>query len=47
MRMTLNANSKDYEQHSLERERGEKESNGKIMINTNEHNYLFSDVRFQ
>jgi hypothetical protein len=29
------------------RERGEGESNRKLMINTNEHNDLFSEVRFQ
>jgi hypothetical protein len=45
MRITLGANSKDYEQENLERER-EKESNRKVMININEHNDLFPEVRF-
>jgi hypothetical protein len=38
-------NSKDYEQENLER--GEEESNRRIMINTNEHNDLFPKVRFR
>jgi hypothetical protein len=46
MRMTLGANSKDYEQENF-RERGEEESNRRIMINTNEHNDLFPEVRFR
>jgi hypothetical protein len=29
------------------RERGEEESNRKLMINTNEHNDLFPEVRFR
>jgi hypothetical protein len=41
MRITLGANSKDCEQENF-RERGEEESNRKLMINTNEHNDLFS-----
>jgi hypothetical protein len=47
MRMTLEANSKDCKQENLERERGEEESNRKIMINTNEHKDLFPDVWFR
>jgi hypothetical protein len=38
--MTLEANSKDCEQENF-RERGQEESNHRIMINTNEHNNLF------
>jgi hypothetical protein len=45
MRITLGANSKDYEQENF-RERGEGESNHKLMINTNEYNDLFPEVRF-
>jgi hypothetical protein len=46
MRITLGANLKDCEQENFE-ERGEEESNSKFMINTNEHNDLFPEVRFQ
>jgi hypothetical protein len=46
MRITLGANSKNCKQENF-RERGEEESNRKVMINTNEHNDLFPEVRFQ
>jgi hypothetical protein len=46
MRITLGANSKDYEQENF-RERGKEESNHRVMINTNEHDNLFPEVRFQ
>jgi hypothetical protein len=46
MRITLGANSKDCKQENLERER-ERESNHRVMINTNEHDNLFLEVRFQ
>jgi hypothetical protein len=46
MRVTLGANSKDCEQENF-RERGEEEPNRKILINTNEHNDLFPEIRFQ
>jgi hypothetical protein len=46
MRMTLGANSKRLYAREL-RERGEEESNRKVMINTNEHNDLFPEDRFQ
>jgi hypothetical protein len=46
MRITLGANLKGCEQENF-RERGEEESNHKLMINTNEHNDLFLEVRFQ
>jgi hypothetical protein len=45
MRITVGANSRDRVQENF-RERGEEESNRKIMINTNEHNDLFLEVRF-
>jgi hypothetical protein len=48
MRMTLGANSKDCEQENLERGRErERESNRRVIINTNEHGDLFLDVWFQ
>jgi hypothetical protein len=46
MQITLGANSEDCEQENF-RERGEKELNRRVMINTNEHDYLFPEVRFQ
>jgi hypothetical protein len=46
MQIILGANSKDYEQENF-RERGEGESNRKLMINTNEHNDLFPEVQLQ
>jgi hypothetical protein len=46
MQITLGANSKDCELENF-RERGEGESNHKLMINTNEHNDLFPEVWFQ
>jgi hypothetical protein len=46
MWITLGVNSRDCEQENF-RERGEEESNRKVMINTNEHNDLFPEVRFQ
>ena len=46
MQITLGANSKDCEQENF-RERGEEESNRKLMININEHNDLFPEVQFQ
>jgi hypothetical protein len=46
MRITLGANSKDCEQENF-RERGEEESNRRVMINTNEHDDLFPEVWFQ
>jgi hypothetical protein len=46
MRITLGANSKQYEQKTLER--GEREETNRVMkINTNEHDDLFPEVRFQ
>jgi hypothetical protein len=45
MRITLGANSKRLQAREL-RERGEEESNRKIMVNTNEHNDLFLKVQF-
>jgi hypothetical protein len=45
MRMILGANSKDCEKDNLER--GERKNYRKVMINTNEHNDLFPEVRFQ
>jgi hypothetical protein len=45
MQMTLGANSKYCEQENID-EVG-KESNCRIMINTNEHNDLFPEVRFR
>jgi hypothetical protein len=48
MQITLRANSKDCKQENLERgERREEESNREVKINTNEHNNLFPEVRFQ
>jgi hypothetical protein len=47
MRITLGANSKDCKQENIEREREEEESNRMVKINTNEHNDLFPEVRFQ
>jgi hypothetical protein len=46
MWITLGANSKDCEQENF-RERGEEETNRRVMINTNEHDDLFLEVRFQ
>jgi hypothetical protein len=46
MRITLGANSKDCEQDNF-RERGDEESNRRVMINTNEHGDLFPKVQFQ
>jgi hypothetical protein len=46
MWITLGANSKDCEQENF-RERREEESNHRVMINTNEHDDLFPEVRFQ
>jgi hypothetical protein len=46
MRITLGANPKRLKAREI-RERGDEESNRKIMINTNEHNDLFPDVRFR
>ena len=46
MRMTLGANSKDCEQENF-REREREETNRMVMINTNEHDDLFPEVRFQ
>jgi hypothetical protein len=46
MQMTLGANSKRLQAREL-RERGEEESSRKVMINTNEHNDLFLEVRVQ
>jgi hypothetical protein len=45
MQMTLGANSKYCEQENIDGV--EKESNCRIMINTNEHNDLFPEVRFR
>jgi hypothetical protein len=45
MWITLGANSKDCEQENF-RERGEEEPN-RTKINTNEHDDLFLEVRFQ
>jgi hypothetical protein len=45
MRITLGANSKDCKKDKLER--GEEESSHKVKINTNKHNDLFPEVRFQ
>jgi hypothetical protein len=49
MFITLGANSKILQARELERERErvEEESNRKVMINTNEHNDLFPEVRFE
>jgi hypothetical protein len=45
MWITLGANSK---REAIElREKGEEESNCKVMINTNEHDDLFPEVQFQ
>jgi hypothetical protein len=44
MRITLGANSKQYEQKSF-RERGE--TNRMVKINTSGHDDLFPEVRFQ
>jgi hypothetical protein len=46
MRITLEANSKQYEQENF-RERGEGRNKRVMKINTNEHTYLFPEVRFQ
>jgi hypothetical protein len=40
MWINLGANSKDCEQENF-RERGDEESNHRVMINTNEHDDLF------
>jgi hypothetical protein len=44
MRITLGANSRDCKEENLE---GEKESNRRVTINTNEHDDLFLEVQFQ
>jgi hypothetical protein len=47
MRITLGANSKQYEQENF-REREERGETNRVMkINTNEHGDLFPKVRFQ
>jgi hypothetical protein len=45
MWITLGANSKECEQENF-RERGEEEPNC-VKINSNEHNDLFPEVRFE
>ena len=45
MQITFEENSEDCEQKNF-RERGEEEPN-RVKINTNEHDDLFLEVRFQ
>jgi hypothetical protein len=47
MRITLGANSKQYEQENFREREEREETNREMKINTNEHDDLFPEVRFQ